>query len=210
MINEFYKKIENFKNDDNILSDDNNEKTRILNNTSKVYKNLLDRYKDEYFEFYKQFNEAWKKKYDYKNFDDLTDDKIFNIDLSWMYNLQLYDEISQYVSYTYNKDKHSNELKSIQTFLDDISNEYIKNKKDTLEKFKTVKNNVKSENLKDIVKELEHAIFGYDYDDDNEEPKYEESIVERTKMRRQNKETDKKGASRTFAPPDPDSGDSDK
>ena len=35
---------------------------------------------------YKQYNEEWKKKYDYKNFNDLTDDKIFNIDLSWMYN----------------------------------------------------------------------------------------------------------------------------
>ena len=127
-----------------------------------------------------------------------------------MYNLQLYDEISQDVVPIYNKDKHSNELKSIQTFLDDITNEYIKNKKDAFEEFKTVKNNVKSENLKDIVKELERAIFGYDYDDDNEEPKYEESIAERTKMRIQNKETDKKDASRTFAPPDPDSDYSDK
>ena len=150
-----------------------------------------------------------KKKYDNKNFNDLTDDKIFNIDLSWMYNLKLYNEISQYVSYTYNKEKHSNELKSIQTFLDNITNEYIKNKKDALEKFKTVKNNVKSENLKDIVTELDLAIFGYHYDD-NEEPKYEESIAERTKMRRQNKETDKKDALRTFAPPDPNSNDSDK
>ena len=150
-----------------------------------------------------------EKKYDYKNFNDLTDDKIFNIDLSWMYNLKLYNEISQYVSYTYNKEKHSNELKSIQTFLDNITNEYIKNKKDVLEKFKTVKNNVKSENLKDIVKELDLAIFGYHYDD-NEEPKCEENIAERTKMRRQNKETDKKDALRTFAPPDPNSNDSDK
>ena len=73
-----------------------------------------------------------------------------------------------------------------------------------------LKNNVESENLKDIVKKLELAIFGCDYDDDNEEPKYEESIAERTKMRRQNKETDKKDASRTFAPPDPDSDDLDK
>ena len=79
-----------------------------------------------------------------------------------------------------------------------------------MKEFKTVKNNVKSENLKDILRELESAIFGYDYDDDNEEPKYEESIAERTKMRRQNKETDKKDASRTFAPPDHDSDDSDK
>ena len=149
-----------------------------------------------------------KKKYDYKNFNDLTDDKIFNIDLSWMYNPQLYDEISQDVVARYNKDKHSNELLSIQTFLENITSEYIKNKKDALEKFKTVKNNVKSENLKDIVKKLELAIFGYDYD--NEEPKYEESIAERTKMRRQKKETDKKDASRNFAPPDPNSDDSDK
>ena len=169
MINEFYKKTENFKNDDDILSDDINKRTRILNNTSKVYNNLLDRYKDEYFEKYKQYNEEWKKKYDYTNFNDLTDDNIFNIDLSWMYNPQLYDKISQDVFARYNKDKHSNELESIQNFLDHITNEYIKNKKDALEKFKTVKNNVKSENLKDIVKKLELAIFGYDYDDDNEE-----------------------------------------
>ena len=37
------------------------KRTRILNNTSKVYNNLLDRYKDEYFGQYKQYNEQWKK-----------------------------------------------------------------------------------------------------------------------------------------------------
>ena len=84
-----------------------------MNNTSKVYNNLLNRYKDEYFEQYKQHNEEWEKKYDYKNFNGLTDDKIFNIDLPWMYNLQLYDEISQDVFARYNKDKHSNELEKI-------------------------------------------------------------------------------------------------
>ena len=73
--------------------------------------------------------------------------------------------------------------------------------------FSTVKNNVKSENLREYIKELELAIFGHD---DDEELEYDESIAERTKMRRQNKETDKKDASRTFAPPDPDSDDSDK
>ena len=122
-----------------------------------------------------------EKKYDYKNFNDLTDDKIFNIDLSWMHNLQLYDKISQDVIDRYNKDKKSNELKSIQTFLDNITNEYIKNKKDALEEFKTIKNNVNSENLKVIAKELELTVFGYDDDgdhdddDDDEEPKYEEN-----------------------------------
>ena len=149
MINEFYKKIKNFKNDDNILSDGSNKKTRVLNNTSRVYNNLLERYKDEYFEKYKQYNEEWEKKYDCKNFNDLTDDNIFNIDLSWMYNPQLYDEISHDVIDRYNKDKKSNELKSIQTFLDNVTNECIKNKKDALEEFKTIKTTAKSENLKD-------------------------------------------------------------
>ena len=139
------------------------------------------------------------KKYDYKNFNDFIDDNIFNINLSWMYNPQLYHKISEDVVDRYNKDKKSNELKSIQTFLDNIVNEHIKNKKDALEEFKTIKNNVKSENLKDIVIELE---LKYD-----EEPKYEENIAERTKIRRQNKKTNKKDASRTFAPPDPDSND---
>ena len=57
MINEFYKKIKSFKNDDNILSDDIIKKNRILNNTSRVYNNLLKKYKDEYFEKYEQHNE---------------------------------------------------------------------------------------------------------------------------------------------------------
>ena len=50
-----------------------------------------------------------------------------------------------------------------------LNNEHVKNKKDPREKFKTVKNNVKSEALKIIVKELEQVIFGYDDDKDKEE-----------------------------------------
>ena len=61
MINEFYKKIGNFKNDDDILSGDINKRACILNNTSKVYNNLLDRYKDEYFEKYKHLMKIGKK-----------------------------------------------------------------------------------------------------------------------------------------------------
>ena len=130
-----------------------------------------------------------------------------SIDLSWMHDPGIYEEISQDVFARYNKDKDSNELLSIQTFLDNINEEYIKNKKDALSEFRIVKNNVKSENLRDYIKDLELAIFGHD---DDEELEYEENIAERRKMRRQNKETDKKDASRIFAPPDPDSDDLDK
>ena len=120
-----------------------------------------------------------------------------------MHDRELYEEISQDVFAKYNKDNDFDELLSLQSFLDNINNQYIKSKKDALSEFKTVKNNVKSKNLKDIVKELERVILGYD----NEEPEYEESIAERTKMRRKNKETKKKDASRTFVPLDPDGGD---
>ena len=61
MVNELYNKIEDAKNDDNILSDDINKKNRVLNNASKVYSKLLDNYKDEYLEQYEDNNEEWKK-----------------------------------------------------------------------------------------------------------------------------------------------------
>ena len=57
----------------------------------------------------------------------MTDDKILNIDLSWMHNPQLYDKIRQNVADRSDKDKKSNELNFIQTFLDNIANEHIKN-----------------------------------------------------------------------------------
>ena len=50
-----------------------------------------------------------------------------------------------------------------------INNERVKNKKDPREEFKTVKKNIKSEALKQLVKELEQTIFGYDDDKDKEE-----------------------------------------
>ena len=57
------------------------------------------------------------------------------------------------------KNKESLELLFIQDFLDDINNKHIENKEDA-DKNIDLKNNVKSEESKDIVKELERAIFG--------------------------------------------------
>ena len=84
------------------------------------------------------------------------------IDISWIDNTELFNKISNYVTSRYNKNKDSFELLSIQNFLDNINNEHIKNKKDAREELKQLKNNVKSGELKDIVKELERAIFGYE------------------------------------------------
>ena len=87
--------------------------------------------------------------------DDNGDDKTSFIDLSWTNDLQLYKKIALEVFSRYNRDKDSFELFTLQIFIDKINNARVKNKKDVREEFKTVKKNVKSEALKQIVKELE-------------------------------------------------------
>ena len=83
-----------------------------------------------------------------------------------MNDLQLYKKIASEVFCRYNGDKNSFELFTLRTFIDNVNNERVKNKKDAREEFKIVKKNVKNEALKEIVKDLEQALFG---DDDNDE-----------------------------------------
>ena len=82
------------------------------------------------------------------------------IDITWVDDPKLFNQINNDVTSKYRKDKKSTELLSLQNFLDDINNEDIKNKKDPYKKCKDLKNSVKSDELKDIVKELERSIFG--------------------------------------------------
>ena len=89
-----------------------------------------------------------------KNFD-----KRKIIDITWIDDPELFNQINNDVTNRYRKDRDSTELLD---FLEDINNEYIENKDDAREKFKNLKNNVKSDELKDIVKELERSIFGYE------------------------------------------------
>ena len=95
-------------------------------------------------------------------------------DLSWINDLQLYRQIASEVLTRYNRDKDSLELFTLPTFIDNINNEHAKNKKDAREEFKTIKKNVKSKALKQIVKDLEQAIFGYNNDKSKEELEAEE------------------------------------
>ena len=94
----------------------------------------------------------------------ITNKKI--IDITWVDDLKLFNQINNDVTSRYRKDKNSDELLSIQKFLDDIDYEHIENKKDAYKKFKDLKNNVKSDELKDIAKEVEPTIFGYDYENE--------------------------------------------
>ena len=89
-------------------------------------------------------------------------DKRKIIDITWIDDSELFNQINNDVTNRYRKDKNSTELLSIQDFLDDINNEYIENKDDAREKFKNLKNDVKRDELKDIVKELQRSIFGYE------------------------------------------------
>ena len=58
-----------------------------------------------------------------------------SIDLSWMNDLQLYKKNASEVFSRYNGDKDSFELFTLRTFIDNINNERVKNKKDAREKF---------------------------------------------------------------------------
>ena len=98
-----------------------------------------------------------------------------------MNDLQLYKKIASEVFSRYNGDKNSFELLTLQTFIDNINNERVKYKKDAREEFKNIKKNVKSEALKEIVKNLEQAIFG-DVDNDKS---FTEGLDRRFKKRRE-------------------------
>ena len=84
------------------------------------------------------------------------------IDITWIDNPKLSNQINNDVTSRYCKNRDSTELLSIQNFLDAINNEDITNKDDARKEFIKLKKNIKSEKLKDIVKELECAIFGYE------------------------------------------------
>ena len=83
------------------------------------------------------------------------------IDISWIDDSKLFNQINNDVAKRYHEDRDSTELLSIQNFLDAINNKDITNKDDAHKEFIKLKKSIKSEELKDIVKELECAIFGY-------------------------------------------------
>ena len=103
-----------------------------------------------------------------------------------------YEEIAEEVDAYYMKGKNDNKLKLIKDFITKINNGTINYKNKAENEFKKLKQKVTNDILrKDLIKDLERYLFG--------EKKYEESIAERVKTRRQNKETDR-DTQRTFAP----------
>ena len=100
----------------------------------------------------------------------------------------------------YVKNKNDNELKLIKDFITKINNGTINNKNKAGNEFRKLKQKVMNDILRqDVIKYLEIYLFGKDIEP---EEKYEESIAERVKTKRQNNETDR-DTQRTFAPSSP-------
>ena len=122
-----------------------------------------------------------------------------NIDLSWINDPDRYKEIAREADSNHMKNKNDNELKLIKDFITKINNGTINNKNKAGNEFRKLKQKVTNDILRqDLIKYLERYLFGEDIEP---EEKYEESIAERVKTRRQNKETDR-DTQRTFAPQD--------
>ena len=91
------------------------------------------------------------------------------------------------------KGKNDNELKLIKDFITKINNGTINNKNKAGNEFRKLKQKAMNDILRqDLIKYLEKYLFGEDIES---KEKYEESIVERVKTRR--------NAQRTFAPSSP-------
>ena len=110
-----------------------------------------------------------------------------------------YKETAEEAGAKYMKGNNDNEFKLIRDFITKINNGVINNKNKARNKFRELKQKVTNDRLRqDLIKNLEIYLFGEDIEP---EEKYEESVAERVKTRRQHKETDT-DTQRTFAPQD--------
>ena len=117
-----------------------------------------------------------------------------NTNLSWMKDEEGYKEKTEDTGSDYMKGNNDNELKLIKDFITKLNNGKINNKDTAASEFRNLKQKVKNDRLKqDLIKYLEKYLFGEDIEP---EEKYEKSIAERVKKRRQNTQ-------RTSAPSSP-------
>ena len=147
---------------------------RIINNSNKVikginlFKSMIDN--DEF--------KIPKKYYAGPNND---------VDLDWMNDKIGYEKTAEEANTGYMKGNNDNELKLIKDFITKINNGTINNKNKAGNEFRKLKLKVTNNRLRqDLIKDLERYIFGEDIESIEPEEKYEESIPERVKTRKQN------------------------
>ena len=106
-----------------------------------------------------------------------------NIDLDWMIEKDGYEEIAEEADAYYMEGKNDNELKLIKDFITKINNGTNNNKNKAGNEFRKLKQKVTNDILRqDLIKYLEKYLFGEDIES---KEKYEESIAERVKTRRE-------------------------
>ena len=109
-----------------------------------------------------------------------------NADLNWMNDKIGYEETAEEADTGYMKENNDNELKLIKDFITKINNGTINNKNKAGNEFRKLKQKVTNNRLRqDLIKDLERYIFGEDLESIEPEEKYEESIAERVKTRKQ-------------------------
>ena len=112
-----------------------------------------------------------------------------NVNLDGMNDKIGYEETVEEADSVYMKKSNGNELKLIKDFITKINNGSINNKNKAGNEFRKLKQKVKNDRLKqDLIKNLERYIFGEDLESVEPEEKYDESIAERVKIRKQNKQ----------------------
>ena len=127
-----------------------------------------------------------------------------NVNLDWMNDKIGYEETAEEADSVCMKGKNNNELKLIKDFITKINNGSINNKNKAGNEFRKLKQKVTNDWLRqDLIKDLERYIFGEDLESIEPEEKYEESIAERVKTRKQNTQ-------KTSAPSSPSKIDSSK
>ena len=110
-----------------------------------------------------------------------------NINLDWMNDKIGFEETAEEADSVYMKGKNDNELKLIKDLITKINNGSINNKNKAGHEFRKLKQKVTNDRLRqDLIKDLERYIFGEDIESVEPEEKYEESIAERVKTRKQN------------------------
>ena len=136
---------DNYDNDDDDDDDVNNEYKKIIEDykNNKIKRKEIEKQinKIKYaIKIYKKNQKAFKNIPDIKNRINKNKklakmlkkfhDKRNIIDITWIDDPELFNQINNDVTNRYRKDKNSTGLLSIQDFLDDINNEYIENKDD--------------------------------------------------------------------------------
>ena len=114
-----------------------------------------------------------------------------------------YKQTAEEAGADYIKGKNDNELELIKDCITKINDGVINNKNKAGNEFRKFKQRVTIDRLKqDLIKDLERYLFEEDIETIEPEEKYEESIAERVKTKRKNKEIGK-DTQRTLAPSSP-------